>query len=310
MYQTNRSLSLLSLVVALAVAGSDSQAACRSGNVELTILSSTASRGEVKDCGCKTQPKGGLARRVGLVDSLRARSGELLLIDAGDYIHPVHERGDQLNWFILETMGEMGYDAMTLGELELLRGADYVRSILDATRVPITLANARFADTGKPVGELFLIRQRLQVRCAVIGLISEEFSNQESSFNAVGFRVDDPVSVAAKLVPEVGADADLVVVLAHMVVEEATRLAEAVPGIDLIVLGHRPGTGAPIEVGETLLVKPGQRGQYVGETRIVLDPANEIVSYVGESVAVDVALITENSRVAGELEELEAVAAD
>ena len=65
-------------------------------------------------------------------------------MDAGDYAHPTQTHEDRENWFVLRTMGEMHYDAMTLGELELLRGPSYVKSIIDSTKVPLALANVRW----------------------------------------------------------------------------------------------------------------------------------------------------------------------
>jgi 2',3'-cyclic-nucleotide 2'-phosphodiesterase (5'-nucleotidase family) len=300
---------LLALIVAIAATAGESAAGCKKGHRGLTILSSASNRGEVKDCGCKKNPKGGLARRVELIDSLRAASDGLLLVDAGDYIHPLAEKGERLNWFILETMGEMGYDAMTLGELELYRGPDYVRSILEQTPVPVTLANVRFADAS-PIGERFIRREIDDLRCAIVGLVAGEFADREKTLGEIGFQVEDPVAVATELVAELATEVDLVVVLAHMPSEEARLLVESVPGIDVVVLGHYSGTGAATEIGNAVVVKPGQRGQYIGETRICLDSQNEVASYEGASVAVDVELIAENSEVANELAALETTAGD
>jgi 2',3'-cyclic-nucleotide 2'-phosphodiesterase (5'-nucleotidase family) len=235
---------------------------------------------------------------------------EVLLVDAGDYAHPDLKHEDRENWFILHAMGEMHYDAMTLGELELLRGRDYVQSIIDSTKVPMTVANVRFKGAKEPIAEPYLIRQVKGVTCGIIGLVGQDFGEGKQKFVELGYEVDDPFMVAAKLVPEVRKKADLVIVLAHLGSADAFQLPKAVPGIDVIVFGHYPGTVAPTQVEGALTVRPGQRGQYMGETRMVVTPENKVASYSGEAVALDVKVVGENAQIAAELRALKLAIGD
>jgi 2',3'-cyclic-nucleotide 2'-phosphodiesterase (5'-nucleotidase family) len=239
-----------------------------------------------------------------LIDSLRTDLGELLLLDGGDYAHPTQSHEDRENWFILHAMGEMGYDAMTLGELELYRGVDYVRSIIDSTQVPITLANARFSASQEPIGERFLIREMRGVKLGIIGLIGADFGEGKQKFTELGFDVDDPFETADKLVPQVKKEVDLVVLLAHMASADAFQLPRAVPGIDVIIFGHYPGTVSPTQVNGALVVRPGQRGQYLGKTQLVLNPENQLVSYSGKAEILDIEIINEHRQIADELNAL------
>jgi 2',3'-cyclic-nucleotide 2'-phosphodiesterase (5'-nucleotidase family) len=217
---------------------------------------------------------------------------------------------DRVNWFVLRTMGEMRYDAMTLGELELLRGPDYVKSIIDSTQIPITLANVRLKGSKQSIAEPFLVRQVKGVTCGIIGLIGQDFGEGKQKFIELGYEVDDPFMAASKLVPELRKQVDLVVVLAHLGSADAFQLPKAVPGIDVIVFGHYPGTVAATQVEGALTVRPGQRGQYMGETRMVVNPANKVVSYSGEAVALDVKVVGENPKIAAELRALKLAIGD
>jgi 2',3'-cyclic-nucleotide 2'-phosphodiesterase (5'-nucleotidase family) len=234
----------------------------------------------------------------------------VLLVDAGDYAHPTQTHEDRENWFVLRTMGEMRYDAMTLGELELLRGPSYVQSIIDSTKVPITLANVRFKGAKKPLGQEFLLREVKGVTCGILGLMGQDFGEGKQKFVELGYEVDDPFMVASKLVPELRKKADLVIVLAHLGSADAFQLPKAVPGIDVIVFGHYPGTVAPTQVEGALTVRPGQRGQYMGETRVVVNPENKVVSYSGEAVALDVKVVGEDPKIAAELRALKLAIGD
>jgi 2',3'-cyclic-nucleotide 2'-phosphodiesterase (5'-nucleotidase family) len=231
----------------------------------------------------------------------------VLLVDAGDYAHPTLTHEDKENWFILKAMDQMRYDAMTLGELELYRGTSYVQSILDTTRIPITLANARFTATRAPIGKEFVLAKVGEITYGIVGLIGQDFGEGKEKLVELGFTVDDPFEVAARVVPEVRKQADLVVVLAHLGSADAFQLPKSVKGIDVVVFGHYPGTVAPTQVEGAVTVRPGQRGQYMGETKIVLSPENKVVSYSGEAVALDVKKIGEEPRIATELAALRKV---
>jgi 2',3'-cyclic-nucleotide 2'-phosphodiesterase (5'-nucleotidase family) len=273
----------------------------KAGDQELTVLSTASNRGEVDHCGCHKAPKGGLTRRMAYVDSMRSKSGPLLLVDAGDYSDPTATGSGEENWFILRAMGRMHYDAMTLGELELYRGTDYVQSILDSTQVPVTLANAKFTKTKAPVGKEFLLSKVDGVTYGIIGLVGKDFGEGADKFTTAGFTVEDPFDTAARLVPVVKKQADLVVVLAHLGSADALQLPKAVPGIDVVVFGHYPGITAATQVEGAVTVRPGQRGMYIGETRLVVNPEHKIVSFTGESVPLDKDKIREDPTMLADL---------
>jgi hypothetical protein len=235
----------------------------------------------------------------------------VLLVDGGDLAHPNLKHEERYNQFVLRAMGSMSYDAMTLGELELYRGRDYVQSLLDSTRVPIALANARFAESGKPLGERYILRKVGEVTYGIVGLLGQQFEDGRgkpreqarvdgvAKFKNAGFAVDDPFEVAATLVPEVDKLAEVVVVLAHLPTDEARELAKAVPGIDVLVLGHQLHAQPPAqletttqtpgaEAGENyvkslgpVVVTPGQQGQHLAQTRLSLAADRRILAYGG-----------------------------
>jgi 2',3'-cyclic-nucleotide 2'-phosphodiesterase (5'-nucleotidase family) len=293
------SLSILAAAVCLALTAPGGVASPR-GERELLILSTASNRGEVDHCGCHKAEKGGLTRRMAYVDSMRSRE-PLLLVDAGDYCQPALTQGEQENWFILRAMGRMGYDAMTLGEIELGRGAEYVQAILDSTRVPVTLANVSFTRSGKPVGEKFILARVGDVTYAIVGLIGPDFGEREAKLSDLGFTVEDPVVVAKRLVPELEAKADVVLVLAHLGAADAAELPKSVPGIDAVILGHYPGTDELKQVEGAVVIRPGQRGQYVAETRITLTSQNKVASFSGTAVAMDKKVIREDPQMLADL---------
>jgi hypothetical protein len=268
-----RAAAALAAFAALLLATTLASPPSRSAPVRsLTVLATAGNRGELEPCGCSPAQKGGLARRAALVDSLRRTAGPVVLLDAGDHTHPEGERDERENDFVRWAMDAMAYDAMTLGELELGRGAGYVRALLDSTRTPVTLANVRFRPAGNPVGERTLLIRRGETTCAVLGLIGPDLLPTGSDTLASGgggFQVADPVATARELVPALRAQADFVVVLAHLAPGPARALAEQVPGVDLVILGHeRAPLVAASNAGGAATAASGERGQWLSRTQL------------------------------------------
>jgi 2',3'-cyclic-nucleotide 2'-phosphodiesterase (5'-nucleotidase family) len=228
-------------------------------------------------------------------------------VDGGDYTHPTLGHEERENWLVLRGMGAMGYDVMTLGEIELSRGVEYVQSIVDSSQVPIALCNVQIAKTKQPIGERFVTRTVGDVTYGIIGLLGQDFGEGKDKLTELGFVIDDPFEAAAKVVPEVRKKVDVVVVLAHIGSADALQLPKAVPGIDVVVFGHYPGIVAPTQIHGAVTVRPGQRGQYIGEMKIVLNPENKIVSYSGEAVPLEVKKIKENAALAAQRDALKKV---
>lgn len=168
----------------------------------------------------------------------KARNPHTLFLDAGDAITgtPVSTvfRGEP----IFEVMTLMGYDAATLGNHDFDHGWKQVARFRALAAHPLLCANAK-DPTGALLGdEAYRVFTVGGVRVGVIGLLTEDMPRLTTVENWDGCSVESPLAVAKRLVPEVRAKADLVVLLTHVGVEVDAAIAGAVPGIDLVVGGH------------------------------------------------------------------------
>jgi hypothetical protein len=96
---------------------------------------------------------------------------------------------------------------------------------------------------------------------------------------ALTYTLGDVVEAARVVVPDLRASCDVLVALAHMSEEEARQLVSAVPGIDLVVLGHDPqnrSLGEPLVVGGARILRATSQGQYVGDLGLVLDDGHRV----------------------------------
>ncbi len=108
--------------------------AFKMGEPDAVLLLTGGSGGLLEVCNCSGPMPGGLSRRSGLVRSYRQSFPETMLIDAGDtfWIEPTDIR----NEYMLRGYGQIGYDAVVLGDQEWEAGAKRLAEILKINKTP------------------------------------------------------------------------------------------------------------------------------------------------------------------------------
>ena len=212
----------------------------------------------------------GLAKLSTLVDQVRAERGEenTLLVDAGDTlqgtslayyyakIEPITEGGIHP---MAAAMNAMDYDAAALGNHEFNYGIPLLRTFEDQLDFPLLGANAIDDATGEPAFAPYVIEKvhprggGKPIKVGILGLTNPgiaiwDKANVEGQMSFPGL-----VEQAAKYVPEMRRKgADVVLVSAHSGADTsssygdalpypenaATLVAQQVPGIDAILVGH------------------------------------------------------------------------
>ena len=90
---------------------------------EITLLTSASLDGELKPCGCKLEPKGGLSRRAWYYAEVRRKHSATLTVEAGDFARAPDEfEGANVSGFMAATLGKLRYDEVApLDSWEVLR---------------------------------------------------------------------------------------------------------------------------------------------------------------------------------------------
>ncbi|HEX6790608.1 MAG TPA: multiheme c-type cytochrome [Candidatus Krumholzibacteria bacterium] len=218
---------------------------------------------------------------------LRAEKAPLWLCSGGDFYGTADIYNEAKSHFVARIMGLLDYDAVGIGETDLNFGLGTLSKDARAYRLPLVCANlVAKVDSVKirGKGEEYAAAERLGtafppyrivakngVRIGFIGVMSPATKFVREAADAITYSLEDPIAAVQKVLPEVREKSDIVVLLAHMDQIEAQHFAEAVPGIDVMVLGHdtagRP-IGAPIEVGKTRIVRASYQGQNIGQLDI------------------------------------------
>jgi 2',3'-cyclic-nucleotide 2'-phosphodiesterase (5'-nucleotidase family) len=170
-------------------------------------------------------------------------------------------------------MSAIGYTLATMGNsISLTYGPQAMTPVAARASFPILAANCRDGD-GPLVEGLrshVIIPLPGGLRMGVIGLTTPWENYYELFF---GLRFPDFVGVARDLVGELrDQGVELVVVLSHLGSHDDRRLAEAAPGIDLIVGGHfHEQFPDGEEVNGVLIAQAGEYAEALGRVDLSLD---------------------------------------
>lgn len=231
----------------------------------------------------------------------RARNPNTLFLDAGDCITGTAVSTVFEGTPAFDVMNGMGYDAGTIGNHEFDHGWAKVHEFTALARHPLLCANAKDPH-GKPFGDApYAVLDCGGVKVGVIGLLTGGLRGSTTDDATEGVEVEAPIRAARRLVPEVRAKADLVVLLTHCGVEEDAALAGSVAGIDLVVGGHSH-TNLPkelvIQPHGTRVVQAGCYGRRVGVIDLAWDPsARKVASFAFRVVQVEGAALPEDGEV-------------
>lgn len=240
---------------------------------------------------------GGYARLQTAIQAQRQKDPGLILVDGGDF-----SMGTLFQTIFsqeapgLRLMGQMGYDAVTLGNHEFdFRPAGLADCLIAAQaskeRLPLLVAgNVSFPTDGsmKDAGSLkdlqkamnaygvkeYTVLERNGYRIGVFGIIGYEAS---SNAPMAGVTFTDPIKQADQIVAKLKEKekVDLIICLSHSGTvsqqdqSEDVILAQKVPEIDVIVSGHSHSKlEQPITVGDTVICSTGEYGQNLGKIRL------------------------------------------
>jgi hypothetical protein len=231
-------LAALALLAACAAFGvhraSDDLASLASGpEPAMRLFATGASAGFLGPCGCERSQYGGFARRAAYVRAFR-RPGDLTL-DLGNLLSPEGPSPVLTFDAALEALRTLGCDALVPAAGEIRRGEEFEACAKRQPALPVVCANLRRAGDGeRPFAPWLLHRTKDGRTVAVIG-VAEPFDEAPPRY-----RVDPPADAVRAAMTELAGRADAFVVAGGLGDDAATALADALPGVTLVVGGNSP----------------------------------------------------------------------
>lgn len=180
---------------------------------------------------------GGIARRASLARQVRQEQGRsVVLVDAGDVCDGTPFSTEYHGEADIAAMNAAGYDAACPGNHEFNNTVAQVRKLISMAKFPLVCANVVDRTTKTSPFRPYIVRRVGSLRVALFGLLTPEAQTYPAGRESL--EVLPPAEVASRLVPLLRREADLVVLLSHLGIQEDRRLAAEVEGIDVIVGGH------------------------------------------------------------------------
>lgn len=174
---------------------------------------------------------------------------------------------------MLDSYKLLGYDALALGDQDLLRGELAPAQLSE--QLPFLCANLEPLESDRPPIPGTLIIDRQGVRIGLTAVINEGIWDLDELVSGLGYQVTPwREALDAALSELEAAGCSVTILLSHLgVSDEVAAAGEFAERLDLIVGGHAglfqheawTGEGVPI-------VWPGRLGRYLGVARISLEP--------------------------------------
>jgi 2',3'-cyclic-nucleotide 2'-phosphodiesterase (5'-nucleotidase family) len=241
--------------------------------MQLTVLHTNDIHGKFRDTPATWKdgnpPIGGFANLSAWVEAERATAQRVLLVDGGDLMtgNPLcNEMVDGARGgALMQFMNQMRYDAMALGNHEFDLGLENLDALLGLAQFPVLSANVERPEGGLTTGQASMILDKDGLRIGIIGLTTANLYGVAAPSALAGTQVFPPAEVAQRLVDEIDARTDLIVLLTHIGVDGDRELARRVRGIDVIVGGHsHTRLTEPVVENGVLIVQAGAHNRNLG----------------------------------------------
>src|SRR5690606_31349413 len=196
--------------------------------------------------GSRNQGLGGVARRSTLINHIRRKEKNVLLVDSGD----MFQGTPYFNMFDgkleLELMSKLGYEAGTFGNHEFDNGMEGLAKHLDKANFPFLTANYDFTGTvleGRTREHLIIDKNGLRIGLTGVGI---DVTGLVDPNNHKGMTYLDPIPVVNRIAKMLKKDkkCDLVICLSHLGYNynddkiDDLKLAARSRHVDIILGGH------------------------------------------------------------------------
>ncbi|MFH1096967.1 MAG: metallophosphatase [Candidatus Desantisbacteria bacterium] len=233
----------------------------------ITIVYTGNTDGYLKSCNCPDNPFGGLAKRATCLKKLRKEKSNLVVVDSGDFF-PKDPYELQAK-YCLKIMKLLKYDAIMIGDQEFILGSDFIKQHIEKAGLPFIATNMSLCVNNSCIRLAcpFVIKQVGKYRVGIIGVIGDNAFAFFPKDKIEKLDIYDPMNALKTSIAMLKKEeqVDLIVVLSHMGYKMDQEMAKQVKGIAVIVGGHSHELlRTPVQIGKTIILHPGEKGQYVG----------------------------------------------
>lgn len=249
--------------------------------VHLVILHTNDTHSQVEPTeksALKTSDMGGYARRMGVIDQIREKEKNVLLVDAGDFSQGTPYFNFYHGRIEVDAMNRMHYDAVTLGNHEFDNGLDTLAVILKKAEFPVISSNYDMSATPL-AGEVkpWLILHRAGLKIGIMALdVNPQSLILENNYKGMVF--EDPLKKAIEISTflKKKEKCDLIICLTHLGESEDYKIAPQTRYIDVIIGGHSHSMVTDTHVKnadgkDMVIAQMGKSGLFLGRVDLYLE---------------------------------------
>jgi len=228
---------------------------------EITIIYSGQTHGMIYPCSCPLDPEGGIARRATLIKQIRKAHPDNLILDAGDFFAgglmdeytQNTELDSQRSLVNLKAMEAMQYDAAAIGDSEFNFGAEFFLQNAGKTKLALLSCNLEL-EKALP----YIIKEVTGVKIGVIAVTST-YTKQKSG----NLEFSDPKKAVSSAVEALRKkNVSIIILLSQLQEPEDLSLINDVPGIDILISGHKRSTNEfSSKIANTLVLSTSWEGR-------------------------------------------------
>ncbi|MDP4238149.1 MAG: metallophosphatase [Bacteroidota bacterium] len=252
--------------------------------IKLVILHTNDTHSQVEPTdksSLKTSDMGGYARRMGVINQIRAKEENVLLVDAGDYSQGTPYFNFLNGRVEIDAMNRMKYDAGTLGNHEFDNGIDTLAVVLRNAKFPMISSNYKLDHTSlSGLVKPYVVLERSGLR---IGILALDVNPVSLIFekNYKGMEYQDPVEKANEVsaLLKKREKCDVIICLSHLGGDSTSKkvndfeIARKTRYIDVIIGGHShsmiTNTTVKNAAGKPMVIaQMGKSGLYLGRVEL------------------------------------------
>lgn len=236
---------------------------------DVALVLSGQQFGYLQPCGCTRPQYGGLARRYNFMQSLRDRGWPVVAVDLGDV---AQKSGPQTMLKYVTSMKAlqlMGYAGVGIGQHELALDlaevlAEYALNNDTPRVLSANLTNRDQVDPADRVKGWAIAALPGGPRVGIVGVVAPSLAQAAGATNVRFLPVEKALPEALGQVQ--AEKPDLLALLFQGPLDEAKACAAKFPQFQLILCHCREDEppGRPDQVKDTLIVRVGHKGRYVG----------------------------------------------
>ncbi len=240
-----------------------------------TLVYSGNLDGELEPCGCSEGGnKGGIKRRVTMIDQLRQQYPELLLISSGGLIVSELPQDRLKSRYIMEGLNALNYDAIGLQWRDLGFGKEFIAH----NPLPFISSNA-YLDSF-PSQQVINRQKQAFVFFNWLDASSQPQSNMESRDHNVS---NDTQALKQRLSLAKALGATTILSSTLPLAKAKTSLP--LEDVDILIIKAKyEKFGEPVKLNNTLAIQPGSRGMRLGKLQFSLNNKGHIDHWSHEAI--------------------------